>query len=124
MKIKDRLLLEEKRIEAFEMRKNRENNRKFNKQVSELRKQEKVKDRKSNISEFSKLRKGSNSESNSNTGQSERAPKNSISNKSPKRMAMVWIKIFQVLVQIYRPFCHLGSQVRKWNKGKNAFQTK
>ena len=89
MKIKDRLLLEEKRIEAFEMRKNRENNRKFNKQVSELRKQEKVKDRKSNISEFSKLRKGSNSDSYNNSGQSEKTPKSSISNKSPKRMAMV-----------------------------------
>jgi len=55
--IKDRLLLEEKKIEAFELRKNRENNRKFNKQVSELRKQEKSKDRKSNIAEVTQLRK-------------------------------------------------------------------
>lgn len=58
-KIKDKLLLEEKKIEAFEMRKNRENNRKFNKQVSELKKQEKSKKIKGEISEVSKLRKSS-----------------------------------------------------------------
>jgi rRNA-processing protein EBP2 len=57
LQIKDRLLLEEKRIEAFEMRKNREKNRKFNKQVADLRKQEKSKDRKANIAQVTGLRK-------------------------------------------------------------------
>ncbi len=53
--------MEEKRIEAFELRKNREQNRKFNKQVSEIRKQEKSQDRKTHNEDLSKLRKSSDS---------------------------------------------------------------
>ena len=39
-KIKDRLIVEERKIEAFEKRKNREHNKKFGKQVAELKQQE------------------------------------------------------------------------------------
>lgn len=59
LQIKDRLLVEEKRIEAFELRKNREQNRKFNKQVSELRKQEKVQERKAHNEEVTQIRRTS-----------------------------------------------------------------
>lgn len=59
VQIKDRLLVEEKRIEAFELRKNREQNRKFNKQVSELRKQEKVQERKAHNEEVTQIRRAS-----------------------------------------------------------------
>lgn len=48
-KIKDKLLIEEKRIESFELRKNKENNRKFNKQLIEIKKQEKQNTTKNNI---------------------------------------------------------------------------
>ncbi len=51
--------MEDKRIEAFELRKNREQNKKFNKQVSDLKKQEKSKTKKTEIKEISKLRKSS-----------------------------------------------------------------
>lgn len=39
-KIKDRLIMEEKKIDAFEKRKNREHNKKFNKQVANVKQQE------------------------------------------------------------------------------------
>jgi hypothetical protein len=42
LQIKDRLLLEEKKMKAFEQRRQRETNRQFNKQVSALRIQEKA----------------------------------------------------------------------------------
>lgn len=57
MQIKDRLLIEDKRIEAFELRKNKDNNRKFNKQVKEMRKEEGAQNRKSHIREVSNIRK-------------------------------------------------------------------
>lgn len=60
-RIKDRLLIEEKRMDAFEKRKNREQNRKFNKQVSELKKQEHKKSEQQVFNEVAKLRKGSSS---------------------------------------------------------------
>lgn len=50
-------MIEDKRIEAFELRKNKDNNRKFNKQVKELRKAEGAQSRKAQISEVSNLRK-------------------------------------------------------------------
>mmetsp|Transcript_18195 Transcript_18195/g.36646 ORF Transcript_18195/g.36646 Transcript_18195/m.36646 type:complete len:324 (+) Transcript_18195:114-1085(+) len=56
-KIKDRLLIEDKRIEAFELRKNKDNNRKFNKQVKELRKAEGAAQRKQQIADVSNIRK-------------------------------------------------------------------
>ena len=55
--IKDRLLIEDKRIEAFELRKNKDNNRKFNKQVKELRKAEGAAQRKQQIADVSNIRK-------------------------------------------------------------------
>ena len=57
MRIKDKLLLEEKKIEAFEQRKQRENNRKYNKQLTEIRKQEKHSAIKGEVEAYSKLRK-------------------------------------------------------------------
>ena len=54
-KIKDRLILEEKKIDAFEKRKNRDHQRKFNKQVADLKKQNDAKRRKENIDEFGGL---------------------------------------------------------------------
>ena len=57
--IKDRLLIEDKRIEAFELRKNKDNNRKFNKQVKELRKAEGAAQRKQQIADVSNIRKES-----------------------------------------------------------------
>lgn len=61
--IKDRLLIEDKRIEAFELRKNKDNNRKFNKQVKEMRKEEGAQNRKSHIREVSNIRKDSSADS-------------------------------------------------------------
>ena len=55
-KIKVRLLIEAKRVESFELRKNREQNRKFNKQVSDLRKQEKSAERKQHNEELKKIK--------------------------------------------------------------------
>lgn len=40
-RVKDKLLVEQKRMEAFEQRKNREQNKKFNKQLSEKKRKEK-----------------------------------------------------------------------------------
>jgi hypothetical protein len=50
--------LEEKKISAFEMRKNRDVNKKFNKQVANLRKEEKLKGTKDEINDVKRLRKG------------------------------------------------------------------
>lgn len=60
-RIKDRLLIEEKRMDAFEKRKNREQNRKFSKQVSELKKQESKKSEQQVFKDVAKLRKGGSS---------------------------------------------------------------
>jgi hypothetical protein len=51
LQIKDRLLLEEKKMSAFDLRKQRETNRKFNKQVADLKKQEKNTQTKHQIAE-------------------------------------------------------------------------
>lgn len=56
-RIKDRLLLEEKKMSAFEQRKQREQTRKFSKQVSDLRRQEKARATKDAVEEVSRLRK-------------------------------------------------------------------
>lgn len=49
------MLLEEKKIEGFEQRKQRENNRKFNKQVSEVARKEKSSTTKASIQATSDL---------------------------------------------------------------------
>ena len=59
IRIKDRLLLEEKKMEAVEKRKNREQNRKYNKQVSALKEQEKAKIRKRNVKDVSEFNEDS-----------------------------------------------------------------
>jgi len=55
--IKDRLIMEEKKMEAFEQRKQRETNKKFNKQVQLLKKEEKSQQTKTNINNVTNLRK-------------------------------------------------------------------
>ena len=50
--------MQEKKIDALELRKNRETNRKFNKQVSDLRKQEKNQATKAQVDAVSRFRKG------------------------------------------------------------------
>jgi len=56
-RVKDKLILEEKKISAFEQRKNRDTNKKFNKQVATLRKEEKLKSTKDEIKDVKRLRK-------------------------------------------------------------------
>jgi rRNA-processing protein EBP2 len=57
-RVKDKLLLETKKMDAFEKRRQRETNRKYNKQLQDLRKKEKSSETKGEIKEFDKLRKG------------------------------------------------------------------
>jgi len=56
-RIKDKLLLETKKMDAFEKRQQRESNRKYNKQIMEMKKQERSDKTKENIEDFTKLRK-------------------------------------------------------------------
>lgn len=84
-------MIEDKRIEAFELRKNKDNNRKFNKQVKELRKAEGAQSRKAQISEVSNLRKEGSGE---DGGASKEERLNKIiesgpATKSKKRVNMV-----------------------------------
>jgi hypothetical protein len=58
-RVKDRLILEEKKIDAFEKRKQREVNRKYDKQVAALRKEETSARVKNEINEVTKIRKNS-----------------------------------------------------------------
>lgn len=55
--------MEEKKISAFEQRKNRDVNKKFNKQVAALRKEEKLKSTKDEIKDVKRLRKGGDNNS-------------------------------------------------------------
>lgn len=83
-RIKDRLLLEEKRIEAFEQRKNREQNRKFNKQLSLMKKQEQSKGEREVLNEINKIKQ--NRDANSKEEKLERIL--STPQQSKKRKAM------------------------------------
>jgi len=58
-RIKDRLLIEEKRMEAFEQRKNREQNRKYNKQLVLMKKETKNKEKKQLLDEIDELKEQS-----------------------------------------------------------------
>jgi rRNA-processing protein EBP2 len=83
-RIKDRLILEEKKIDAFDKRKNREVNRKYEKQVAAIRKQEKSKQVKDEIGQVQKLWKGRNgSDREALLNETLQQP-----TKSKKRMAM------------------------------------
>jgi rRNA-processing protein EBP2 len=61
-RIKDRLLIEEKRMDAFDKRKNREQNRKFNKQLTEVKKQERSQGEQKVFKDVAQLRKGKKSD--------------------------------------------------------------
>lgn len=90
-------MIEDKRIEAFELRKNKDNNRKFNKQVKELRKQEGAQSRKEHISDVTKIRKDDTTDS----AHKEERIKNIIDGqavKSKKRINMVRIYFLTVAV--------------------------
>jgi rRNA-processing protein EBP2 len=82
-KIKDSLILEEKKMEAFDQRKNREMNKKFNKQLQTQKKESKQSKEKEEISSFKKFRMGSGEDSE----KLEEALNNSVG-KSGKRKAM------------------------------------
>ena len=56
-RIKDKLLLEQKKMDSFEKRQQREQNVKYNKQVMEMRKREKMAATKEETDEITKLRK-------------------------------------------------------------------
>lgn len=56
-RVKDKLILETKKMDAFEKRRQRETNRKYNKQLQDMRKKEKSSKVKGEIEEFEKLRK-------------------------------------------------------------------
>ncbi len=81
--------MEDKRIEAFELRKNKDNNRKFNKQVKELRKQEGAQQRKAQISEVSNLRKDAAKEGKSSEEKVKQMIDEGPATKSKKRINMV-----------------------------------
>jgi hypothetical protein len=89
MQIKDRLLIEDKRIEAFELRKNKDNNRKYNKQVQELRKSEGAAQRKKQISDVSNLRKESAADGQSKEDKVKQLIDGEPLTKSKKRVNMV-----------------------------------
>ncbi|CAM9339182.1 unnamed protein product, partial [Ectocarpus fasciculatus] len=82
-KIKDNLILEEKKMEAFEQRKNREMNKKFNKQLQAQKKDDKKHKEKEEISSFKKFRMGKGEDSE----RLEEALSQSVE-KSSKRKAM------------------------------------
>ena len=89
IRVKDRLILEEKKIDAFEKRKQREVSRKYDKQVADMRKQEKSKKVKSEISEVAGLRAGG--KGSSDDPQAKRQKLNDVieGGRSKKRMNMV-----------------------------------
>lgn len=87
-KIKDKLILEDKKMEAFELRKQREMNKKFNKQVSILKKEEKAQKVKAEINETTKQRKGKSSPAPSLDRLQDGDDSGSIQKKSSKRVAM------------------------------------
>lgn len=60
-RVKDRLLVEQKRMEAFEQRKNREQNRKFNKQLVLKKKKERTDESKEMLNEIEDIKKASSS---------------------------------------------------------------
>ena len=69
---------------AFDLRKNRETNRKFNKQVADLKKQEKNQQTKHQIAEVGKLAKGKGGSDSVDKFLNNKEP----SQKGPKRLAM------------------------------------
>lgn len=110
LQIKDRLLVEDKRIEAFELRKNKDNNRKFNKQVKELRKQEGAQSRKATIKDVNDIRKEGNDGAEGGASKEERINKiinDGPATKSKKRINMVRNLCFMFLLFVMPDFCKL-----------------
>ena len=84
-------------MSAFDLRKNRETNRKFNKQVADLKKQEKNQQTKHQIKEVGKLAKGKGGadsvEKFLNNKDNKEQPQ-----KGPKRLAMVSTAISMIFI--------------------------
>ena len=81
---------------AFDLRKNRETNRKFNKQVADLKKQEKNQQTKHQIKEVGKLAKGKGGSDSVEKFLNNKEP----SQKGPKRLAMVNSHLFFIFIFI------------------------
>ncbi len=104
-------MLETKKIDAFDKRKQRESSRKFDKQVADMRKQEKSSRVKQDIAAVSSLRRDSGASSKAGGGKRSEQIKEAIKGsrgsgeKSKKRQAMVrWIYLFissHVLVLLF-----------------------
>ena len=87
---------------AFDLRKNRETNRKFNKQVADLKKQEKNQQTKHQIKEVGKLAKGKGGSDSVEKFLNNKEP----SQKGPKRLAMVNSHLFFIF--LFLCFCCLS----------------
>ena len=88
---------------AFDLRKNRETNRKFNKQVADLKKQEKNQQTKHQIKEVGKLAKGKGGSDSVEKFLNNKEP----SQKGPKRLAMVNSHLFFIYFLFYFLFSFL-----------------
>ena len=88
---------------AFDLRKNRETNRKFNKQVADLKKQEKNQQTKHQIKEVGKLAKGKGGSDSVEKFLNNKEP----SQKGPKRLAMVNSHLFFIFFLFFFLFLFL-----------------
>lgn len=87
-RVKDRLLVEQKRMEAFEQRKNREQNRKFNKQLVLKKKKERNDDSQEMLDDIEQLKKSSKRGGNNTEDKLERILNREHGEKSKKRINM------------------------------------
>ena len=82
--------MEEKKIEAFEKRKSREVNRKYNKEIADMRKQAKVQSVKEEKESAKRMRKNNENEDDEEKSfSSGKKSTSSTPTKSKKRVAMV-----------------------------------
>jgi hypothetical protein len=114
------LIIEEKRIDAFEKRKQRELNRKYNKQVSALRKSEKSQQVKSEINSSKSEFRGRGDDAKGGVAGRGGGDKGARPEKSFKRQAMVTRR---AIVDLSLP--HLISQDKKYGfGGKDKMKSK
>lgn len=102
-RVKERLLVEQKRIEAFEQRKNREQNRKFNKQLVEQKKQEKTTEQKQLLHEIDEIKAGSSSAKGGKGGKRSPSSDSRLSRvleDGPSRKRKVMVRILSILILI------------------------
>jgi rRNA-processing protein EBP2 len=87
-RVKDRLLVEQKRMEAFEQRKNREQNRKFNKQLVLKKKKERNDESQEMLDDIEQIKKSSKRGGSSTEDKLERILNRENGEKSKKRVNM------------------------------------